>query len=60
MGGHFDLSLSCHRRDDQQYNNKRKELRQYIPELEHHLQALSIIIILFIFSKHSLSPKSQF
>jgi len=40
MGGHSDLTLSSHRRDDQQYNDKREELRQYIPELEHHLQTL--------------------
>jgi len=50
MGGHSDLTLSSHRRDDQQYNDKREELRQYIPELEHHLQTLSIIIIfIYIF-----------
>jgi len=40
MGGHSDLSLSSHRRDDQQYNAKREELRQYIPELEYHLHTL--------------------
>jgi len=40
MGGHSDLSLSSHRRDDQQYNDKREELRQYIPELEDHLHTL--------------------
>jgi len=40
MGGHSDLSLSSHTRDDQQYNAKRDELRQYIPDLEHHLRTL--------------------
>ena len=60
MGGHSDLSLSSHTRDDQQYNAKRDELRQYIPDLEHHLRTLSIIIFSLFFSKHSLSLKSSF
>lgn len=42
MGGPSDQSLTSHQRDDDQYNAKKEELRQYIPQLEHHLNLLSI------------------
>jgi len=40
MGGQCDLNLSSHRRDDRQFNEKRKELRQFLPQLERHLSLL--------------------
>ena len=60
MGGHSDLSLSSHTRDDQQYNAKRDELRQYIPDLEHHLRTLSIIIFSLFFPNIVYHSKVHF
>ena len=41
MGGPSNLSLSSHRQDDEKYNAKKRELRQYLPQLAHHLDLLS-------------------
>jgi len=40
MGGQCDLNLSSHRRDDHQFNQKREELQQFLPQLERHLSLL--------------------
>jgi len=40
MGGQSDLSLSSHRKDDESFNTKRKELQQFLPQLEQHLTLL--------------------
>ena len=42
MGGPSNLSLSSHRQDDEKYNAKKRQLRQYLPKLAHHLDLLSI------------------
>merc|ERR1739844_404892 len=41
MGGQSDLSLSSHRKDDESFNTKRKELQQFLPQLEQHLTLLT-------------------
>ena len=43
MGGPSNLSLSSHRQDDEKYNTKKRQLRQYLPQLAHHLDVLSIL-----------------
>ena len=48
MGGQSDLSLSSHRKDDESFNTKRKELRQFLPQLEQHLTLLSKCFLLAI------------
>ena len=48
MGGQSDLSLSSHRKDDESFNTKRKELRQFLPQLEQHLTLLSKYFLLAI------------
>lgn len=40
MGGQTNLTLSSHKNDDQEYYAKRNELRQYLPQLEAHLNLL--------------------
>ena len=45
MGGQSDLSLSSHRKDDESFNTKRKELQQFLPQLEQHLTLLSKFLI---------------
>jgi len=40
MGGPSNLSLSSHRQDDEKYNAKKRQLRQYLPKLAHHLDLL--------------------
>ena len=41
MGGHPDIGLVSHRKDDRMYNKRRRELRKHLPELKQHLDKMS-------------------